>query len=48
VEDVKARGYRPTKIRDKDFSLRDKKEMYGVAYAKKHGTGEKEKQKEER
>jgi len=48
VEGVKAREYRPTKIKDKDFSLRNNQEMYGMTCAKKCGIGEKEKQKEEK
>jgi len=36
------------KIKDKNFSLRNNQEMYGVTCAKKHGIGEKEKQEEEK
>ena len=48
VEDVRVEEYSSMKTEDKAFSSKNKWEMYGVTFARKHGSGEMEKQGGER
>jgi len=44
VGNVKVRGFKPIKIEDKGFSLKDKSKIYSITFSRKHETRERKKQ----